>query len=74
MHNSKQIYDAFMQIWPLLYAVMLLGLFFWPTVMAFHRRHPFPVAIAFWNFAIGWTGLGWLYLMWKMWTWPKPRY
>ena len=48
---------------------LLLGAYFLPTVIAFRRQHPACDGIFLTNLFAGWTGIGWLAVLW--WAWRK---
>ncbi|GAB3276470.1 superinfection immunity protein [Kineosporia babensis] len=53
----------------LLILIVLLGLYFLPTIVAVNRKHPNAGAIAALNFLAGWTFVGWVGAMvWSMTT------
>lgn len=41
----------------------LLGMYFLPGMLAFHREHPRAWAILGLNFVLGWSVMGWLAAM-----------
>jgi hypothetical protein len=56
--------------WLLFRSALLLSLFFLPSLIAIFTHDPRYLTVMFWNVLIGWTGLGWLYLLYKV--WPTP--
>jgi hypothetical protein len=56
--------------WLLFRSGLLLSLFFLPSLIAIFTQNPRYLTVVFWNVLIGWTGLGWLYLLYNM--WPHP--
>jgi len=51
----------------LLSIVLILVLYFSPTVIAFLRKHKNKLAIFLLNFLLGWTVLGWVVsLIWSV--------
>lgn len=50
----------------MIFLVIILGLSFLPTIIAFKRRHPQKVPILLVNFFLGWTFIGWIVaLVWS---------
>jgi CHASE2 domain-containing sensor protein len=56
--------------WLLFESAVFLSLFFLPSLIAIISRNPLYLSVLVWNVLIGWTGLGWLYLLYKV--WPTP--
>jgi hypothetical protein len=40
--------------------ILLIGLFFLPTIWAYKTKHPQRSSIFFINFFLGWTLIGWI--------------
>ncbi len=40
--------------------LLLIALYFVPTIVAFARKHKNAVAILILNIFLGWTGIGWI--------------
>ena len=48
-------------------AILIFGVYFLPTLIAFLRRHKNKLAIFFLNILLGWTGIGWaIALVWSV--------
>lgn len=56
--------------WLLFQCAALLSLFFLPSLIAIFSQNPRYLTVMFWNVLVGWTGLGWLYLLYKVWPYP----
>lgn len=47
-------------------AILIFGVYFLPTLVAFLRCHKNKLAIFFLNILLGWTGIGWtVALVWS---------
>ena len=49
------------------YAMFWLAIFFLPTIVAIGTQNQRYLIVGVLNVTIGWTGLGWAYLLWKVW-------
>lgn len=58
----------------MIHLLILLGMYFLPTLVANGRHLPERTGIFFLNLFLGWTGIGWLIaLIWAI-TAPSPYY
>ncbi len=71
MNELEHIYHSLVLVWPIFALFAVMTLYWWPTLMAFYKMHPFPLSVAFLNFVIGWTVIGWIFLAWRMKTWQR---
>lgn len=58
---------TFSGVFGILVFVLVIALFFLPTVIAILRRHRNALAIFLVNLLLGWTGIGWVVaLIWSV--------
>ena len=55
-------------------AILLLGLVLLPAFIAYKRKHPQVIPIFILDVVIGWTGLGWIFLLaWSLWNFQANK-
>ncbi len=54
------------------FSLLVLGIYFAPTLLAAHRNHSNVTGIFLLNFLLGWTFIGWVAAL--IWTFSEPSF